>query len=285
MSKNLNLLIKGCLLVLLTVGLLAGSCKKSSPSQQAAAPAPEQKDVEVPKPQEAPAQQPAPETKEKSEEAPKPVETPASEPNKADANAVKMVPLDIKLPKAVFIGTPQMVTVPNMEKVTGELRKPFYAPEGTTNVALNKPVTSNQEPIIGELSMVTDGDKEGSDGSFVEFPPGVNRITIDLGAEYNIYAIVIWHYHQQARVYFDVIVQVADDPDFVTNVKTLFNNDIDNTAGQGVGKDKHYIETFEGRLIDAKGVKARYVRLYSNGNSSNEQNHYTEVEVYGKPAQ
>ena len=43
-----------------------------------------------------------------------------------------------------------------------------------------------------------------------------------------------------------------------------------------------YFENFEGRLLDAKGAKGRYVRLYSKGNSSDDQNHYTEVEVYGK---
>jgi hypothetical protein len=45
----------------------------------------------------------------------------------------------------------------------------------------------------------------------------------------------------------------------------------------------NYVETYEGKLIDAKGVRARYVRLYSNGNSSNELNHYIEVEVFGTP--
>jgi len=82
----------------------------------------------------------------------------------------------------------------------------------------------------------------------------------------------------------DVIVQTADAPDFITNVRTLFNNDIDNSAGLGVGADMHYIETNKGELIDAKGSKARYVRLYSNGNTANDLNHYIEVEVYGKPA-
>ena len=43
------------------------------------------------------------------------------------------------------------------------------------------------------------------------------------------------------------------------------------------------IETYDGRPIAVKGVKGRYVRLYSNGNTSDELNHYTEVEVYGKP--
>ena len=225
------------------------------------------------------------------QEAPAPVE-PAqkvAEPVKAEpteaASPAGMVALDIKLPKPMFVGTPEMVTVSNLEKPTGELRKAFYAPEGTTNVAAGKPATSNKEPIIGDLGMITDGDKEAGDGSFVEFGPGVTYVTIDLGAQCEIYAIVMWHYHQQARVYFDVVVQVSDDPDFIKDVKTIFNNDDDNTAGQGVGTNKNYTETFEGRLIDAKGVKGRYVRLYSNGNSGNDQNHYIEVEVYGKAAQ
>ena len=82
----------------------------------------------------------------------------------------------------------------------------------------------------------------------------------------------------------DVVVQVADDPDFISNVRTLFNNDHDNSSGLGIGSDMHYVETAEGKLIDAKGLRARYICLYSNGNSSNELNHYIEVEVFGRPA-
>jgi len=47
----------------------------------------------------------------------------------------------------------------------------------------------------------------------------------------------------------------------------------------------HYTETNEGKLIDTKGVRARYVRLHSRGNTSNDLNHYIEVAVYGKPAE
>ena len=131
------------------------------------------------------------------------------------------------------------------------------------------------------MKYITDGVKEASDGHFVELMPLKQHVTIDLGKEYQIWAIIAWHYHLQPRVYFDVIVQVADDPDFLTNVKTIFNNDIDNHFGFGVGKDLRYIETNEGKLIDAKGVKCRYVRLYSNKNSTDDMNHYIEVSVYG----
>lgn len=196
----------------------------------------------------------------------------------------QMKPITIKLPKPMFVGTPQNMKVPNLEKPLGKMRGPFLAPEGTRNVALNKPVTStDEEPVIGEVELITDGDKDAGDGYYVELGPFVQHVTIDLEAKHDIYAIVIWHYHKQPRVYFDVVVQVADDPDFIKAVKTLYNNDLDNSAGQGVGKDKHYVETAEGRLIDAKGVQGRYVRLYGNGNNNNDLNHFIEVAVYGKP--
>lgn len=199
-------------------------------------------------------------------------------------NNQDLVPIDIKLPKPMFIGTPQNMQVPNLEKPLGKPRPAFLAPKGTKNVALGKPVTStDEEPIIGEISMITDDDREASDGSFVELGPFIQYITIDLGSKHDIYAIVLWHFHKQPRVYFDVIVQVADDSDFITNVRTIFNNDHDNSSGQGVGSDMHYVETAEGKLIDAKGVQERYVRCYSNGNTNNDLNHYIEVEVYGKP--
>ncbi len=197
-----------------------------------------------------------------------------------------MVPIEIKLPKPMFVGTPQSTKVANLEKPLGKPRPPFLAPAGTTNVALGKPITSSdEEPIIGDIEMITDGDMEAADGSYVELGPFTQHVTVDLEAVHNIYAILIWHYHKQARVYYDVVVQVADDADFVSNVRTLFNNDHDNSSGLGVGEDLHYTETNEGKLINAKGVKARYVRLYSNGNTGNDLNHYIEVAVYGKPAQ
>ena len=204
---------------------------------------------------------------------------------KTDPNTPKpgMAPLQIELPTPLFIGTPQNVQVPYLKKPTGKPRPLFYAPVGTKNIALGKLVTcTDEEPIIGETEMITDGDKEGADGSFIELGPFPQSITIDLEAVYDIYAIVAWHYHKEAWVYFDVVVQVADDPDFITNVRTLFNNDIDNSLGQGVGKNMHYTETAEGKLIDAKGVQARYVRLHSNGSTGSDANHYIEVEVYGK---
>ena len=116
----------------------------------------------------------------------------------------------------------------------------------------------------------------------MELGPGVQWVQIDLGKSSEIWAVVVWHFHSEPRVYRDVVIQISDDPDFIQNVKTVFNNDHENQAGLGIGKDLEYIETYDGRPFAVKGVKGRYVRLYSNGNTSNQMNHYTEVEVYGK---
>lgn len=199
--------------------------------------------------------------------------------------AEEKVPLALELPKPMFVGTPIPAKIANLEKPLGRARPDFYVPKGTVNIGAGKAITGSDDfPVIGELEMVTDGDKAGSEGSYVELGPGSQYVQIDLAAPHAIHAILVWHYHAQARAYHDVIVQVSDDPDFIDGVTTVFNNDHDNSAGMGEGQDKAYIETSEGRLIDAKGATGRYVRLYSSGNTANDMNHYVEVEVFGTPA-
>jgi hypothetical protein len=195
------------------------------------------------------------------------------------------VELKLTLPKPMFVGTPTNIKSANLEVITGKSRGPFYVPAGTKLVSGKRAVrSSDQNPVIGELDMVTDGEKSGADGYFVELGPGRQWVQIDLGASHALHAILAWHYHAQARVYRDVIVQVSDDREFNKNVTTVFNNDHDNSTRLGAGQDKEYIEVAEGRLVDPKGARGRYVRLYSNGNTANDLNHYVEVEVYGTPA-
>ena len=193
------------------------------------------------------------------------------------------VELKLSLPKPMFIGTPTNIKSANLE-VSGKSRGPFYVPKGTVLLSAKKTVTSSDSmPVIGELDMITDGQKSGGDGYFVELGPGTQWVQIDLGATHPLSAILLWHYHTQARVYRDVIVQVSNDASFKTGVTTVFNNDHDNSSKLGQGKEKEYIEVAEGRLIDPQGARGRYVRLYSRGNTTNDLNHYVEVEVYGLP--
>jgi hypothetical protein len=203
----------------------------------------------------------------------------------AAAVAQNQIVLKTKLPPPLFVGTPVPLNVPNLEPPMKGKRPDFQVPAGTVNLASNKKVTaSDSNPDVGTLDMIVDGDKDGNEGSWVELGPGKQWVQIDLARNANIYAVLIWHFHSQARVYRDVVVQVSQDPTFRSGVTTIFNNDFRNELGLGAGKDLNYIETYQGKLIDAKGAKGRYVRLYSNGNTANKLNHYIEVEVWGKPA-
>jgi hypothetical protein len=192
------------------------------------------------------------------------------------------MPLTTEIPPELIEGTPQPIKVANL--VPAPNRPPvLMVPSGTELLSVGKPVTGSDDfPIIGELEYITDGDKEAGEGYFIEMMDGLQWVQIDLEKQADLSAVWVWHYHSQARAYHDVIVQISNDPDFASGVTTIFNNDYDNSAELGKGTDKPYVDSRYGKLIDAKGKKAQYVRLYSNGNTANDMNHYIEVEVYGK---
>ena len=195
----------------------------------------------------------------------------------------KPVLLEIEYPKVEFKGTPPRLDDPHVAAPSFEPPAPIYVPVGTSNLARGKAVTSNAQLPAGRLKMVTDGDKGGEPGHYLDIGTGLKWVQIDLGVRANVYAVALWHYYDdgQARAYRDVIVQVSGDPDF-SKYTTVFNTDHDKSAGMETGLDMGYVETVLGKVIDCKGVVGRYVRLYSKGNTSDDQNHYVEVEVHGK---
>ena len=204
--------------------------------------------------------------------------------NAQPTNPASLVPLKIELPSPAYKGTPKNVPLgPYTEPPSDKPRAPFMVPPGLTNLARVAKVSSSDKTRTREqLAKVVDGDKDSSDSSILLLRKGTQYIQLDLGAPCELFAVVLWHAHNSAKVYHDVIVQVSDDADFSQNVKTLFNNDHENAAGLGVGTDREYFESYEGRLIDAKGVKGRYVRCYSRGSTESALNEYTEIEVYGR---
>lgn len=193
------------------------------------------------------------------------------------------VALTTGIPEAMFIGTEEPLKVANLERVEVK-QKPLLVPAGLTNLAKEKQVTASDDlPVIGDLEYITDGDKDAGDGSYVELGPQKQWVQIDLEDESTIYGIWLWHFHKNPRAYVDVVVQVSNDENFADGKEvTIYNADHDNSSKLGKGRDKAYVETNLGRVIDAKETKGRYVRLYSNGNSANDMNHYIEVEVWGK---
>jgi hypothetical protein len=200
------------------------------------------------------------------------------------AHAADTIPLTTTIPPEKIEGTPIEVKVPNIKPAASKAPE-LMVPAGTELLSKGKPVTSSDDfPIIGEVSYVTDGEKDAGEGYFVEIANGIHWVQIDLEQEAAIQAIWVWHFHSQRRAYHDVVVQISNDPEFASGVTTVFNNDFDNSASLGTGNDSPYIETQYGLLIPVAGVKGRYVRLYSQGNTSSDMNHYIEVEVFGTPA-
>jgi hypothetical protein len=219
----------------------------------------------------------------------------------------RMVALETDLQPAKFDRT---------QKPRQKSGEKLLVPQGTKLLSRGVKVTSSDDdPVIGKLEMITDGNKEGNKeflGSgyeyVVELTPFLQWVQLDLGQPHALYAILVWHYYSPGpndywccpycdppRVYQDVVVQISNDPAFKKDVITVFNNDHDNSSDLGKGKDDTYNETSEGRWINPKGVEGRYVRLYSRGYSSlptkdskddpskySPMNHYIEVEVYGK---
>ena len=200
----------------------------------------------------------------------------------------QLAPLPLKLPQPTLKGTPDNLPKgPNVEPLTDKLRPAFMAPKGARNLASNKKLTaSDRSPITGELSQITDGQKEAFDDQVVEMRKGVQWVQIDLGEVCDLYAVVVWHDHRVIQVFRNVVVQAADDPDFIDNVTVLFNNDTENMAGLGIGTDRQYFETQQGKLIPApkNGLRTRYLRFYSRGSNLSAFNCYQEIEVYGQPA-
>jgi hypothetical protein len=205
------------------------------------------------------------------------------------AAAAEMAPLPLVLPPPAMKGTPQSLpTNTTALPLTSTPRPPFLAPKGVVNVALGKPVTASASNLInGELRQITDGKKEAYEENVVTLRRGLQWVQIDLKGEFKLYAIVLWHDFTTPVVYRDVIVQVSDDPEFKAGAQTLFNNDQKNSAGLGLGTDREYFEnslTGAGKLIDAKGIQARYIRCYSKGSTDNALNSYIEIEAFGLPA-
>jgi hypothetical protein len=193
------------------------------------------------------------------------------------------VPLQLKLPAPVFSGTPKQAP-PGVVVDPPNTKPPVVmVPPDARNIAAKAKISSSDKlATTAMLAKITDGDKDADEDSIVLLHKGLQWIQFDFGKPEEIFAVAIWHAHDTAKIYRAVIVQVADDADFTQNVRTFFNNDADNKSGLGAGTDRQYFESFQGKTVDCKKARARFVRLYSHGSTDSAMNEYTEVEIYGR---
>ena len=196
--------------------------------------------------------------------------------------AETLVPLSFELPGQRVVTGLTSFWGRNLEPRSNKSRPPFLAPEGTTVISRGVAVTASAAPTRGKLAQITDGIKDYGPENAVALPSGTQYVQLDLGAEKTLYAALLWHTLDRVNIYFCVVFEISNDPTFTTGVTTVYNNDDLNEAGLGAGKDKTYFESAEGRLIDFKGARARYIRCYSRGNAFRDTNDYVELEVWGK---
>ena len=218
------------------------------------------------------------------------VASPASRPaGPASRPAAGLVELDIGVGVDAVTratpGNPRGTKPPHLRKKGPRPR--FMVRPGMVNLAIYKTVTPGAEPIIGDMDQITDGLKKSGPFDYVEFGPELGWVQIDLQEVRAIHAVVIWHYYKNATIYNDVVVRVADDAGFTRNVRTLFNNDHDNSARLGKGPDEAFYTRWWGEIVDArgaegKGTPARYVRVYTAGGMEDEPVRFVEIAVYGK---
>ncbi len=202
----------------------------------------------------------------------------------ADDGAAR-VPLSPSLPKPTFEGTPIDVRSPHREAYRGEgvPPPPLLVPAGTRLLSRGCSVSaSDPRTKARDLALVTDGNKRYSPSAYLELAPGVQWVQVDIGTNAVLHAVCLWRERPEQCVYRDTVVQASDDPTFASGVITLFNNDYDGNAGLGKGADKEYFEDHFGRRVAGGGVRARYVRVTSNGSTSGPYNQITEIEVYGE---
>jgi len=148
----------------------------------------------------------------------------------------------------------------------------------TVNLAPASIISSST--TFSDIPYITDGQTNNSSKS-AKAGPGLHWVQLDLGAAHDLYAVKLWHYFSDGRIYRDVIIQLSDDPSFSSGVVTVFNNDMDGSAGLGVGTDSEYKESSSGKLLSFNTVNAQYARFYSNGSTVTGWNHYVEIEIYG----
>lgn len=164
--------------------------------------------------------------------------------------------------------------------------------DASTNVALDKPITLSVE---GEPFNCTNSSpgviNDGVNDPWSSYASKASLDTpgwaiIDFGRVEKINRVMVAAWHEW--VFEDVIVQLSTTEDFSPGTTyTVYNNDADNSVGQGVGKDEKYQEIpYAGHTFLFDPVDARYMRFYNKcvdttpENSGRVRSVWTEMQAY-----
>jgi parallel beta-helix repeat protein len=149
-----------------------------------------------------------------------------------------------------------------------------FAAETEFNVAAGQATVTTNGVVSNavSLNLLVDGDRQTNNYALIGASTGPKWVQLDLGESHPITRVnVLNDFNSSAtRSGRDIIVQLSNDPTFASGVTTIFNNDTDNTAGQGAGTDAVYMEPTDGSgksIALGTPVNARYVRSWANGHT------------------
>jgi len=134
-----------------------------------------------------------------------------------------------------------------------------------SNLALNKSLDSNND-ISFQNSSSSPVNGNVDTNNYTSYGSGEAWLSVDLGAIYNINQIHVWFYWSDGRTYHDKRVQYSVDGIEWVSV-------YDDTV------DPVYAETADGKEFVFTKDAARYVRVVTNGSTSNGGNHVIEIEA------
>ena len=148
--------------------------------------------------------------------------------------------------------------------------------------------TTVTEKTDRPFSHLNDGNKSYT-SNYMELTDTSDRtrhsryVQIDLGAEFEIDKLHMTRY-ADGRTYGPTVIALSNDANFATKNIAYNSDTTGNVHKLGVGKDTLYSETTAGKEIKLSApVKARYIRIYVNGNQNGAtSDHIVEFEAYGK---
>lgn len=140
---------------------------------------------------------------------------------------------------------------------------------GLTSITWSNNSTGN---IHGTPGILTDGKTaSGSTSTYANRGYSTDgqpvKATLDLGDVYSVNEIAVWHY--SGRTYYDTIVEVSEDG---ITWHTIFDSKVHGT----------YAETSAGKKHIFPERPVRYVRDGIRGSTANNDNHWVEIQVFGK---
>lgn len=143
---------------------------------------------------------------------------------------------------------------------------------GYRNLAAGIIATSDATLIFPEA--ITNGDTWANDGgSNGEYAytqqNGLHYVQIDLGAVYTVDKVKVWHFAMDGRIYHKTRTQISVNG---TTWTDIFSSTL----------QTEYSETSAGRTYTFTPQSVRYVRDYLNGSTSNAEDHWVEIEAWGR---